>query len=114
METPGISTGYWKARKTPCAARSSGARASRSRPCRDLSGGDVVAFPPGENVGQRALSRAVRSHDRVHFAGIDLEVDPPRDFAPADRTYRLSILSIFVLRSLHRRSADLSRRCLRG
>src|SRR5215468_787638 len=32
FETPGISTGYWKARKTPSRARSSGESASRSRP----------------------------------------------------------------------------------
>ena len=30
--TPGISTGYWKARNRPSAARSSGAISSRSRP----------------------------------------------------------------------------------
>ncbi len=30
--TPGISTGYWKARKMPSAARSSGARSSKSLP----------------------------------------------------------------------------------
>ncbi len=30
--TPGISTGYWKARKTPFAARFSGVSASRSSP----------------------------------------------------------------------------------
>jgi len=32
LPTPGISTGYWKARKMPWAARSSGASASRSFP----------------------------------------------------------------------------------
>ena len=32
--TPGISTGYWKARNTPAAARSSGLSPSRSAPSR--------------------------------------------------------------------------------
>ena len=34
LPTPGISTGYWKARNRPCAARSSGSIASRSSPSR--------------------------------------------------------------------------------
>ncbi len=32
MVTPGISTGYWNDRKSPSQARSSGLRASKSRP----------------------------------------------------------------------------------
>ena len=32
VATPGISIGYWKARNTPLAARSSGAMASTSSP----------------------------------------------------------------------------------
>ena len=32
LPTPGISTGYWKARNSPSAARSSGSIASRSTP----------------------------------------------------------------------------------
>jgi hypothetical protein len=32
LETPGISTGYWKARKTPFCARTSGSISSRSWP----------------------------------------------------------------------------------
>src|SRR6478672_6248786 len=39
FDTPGISTGYWKARKTPACARSSGGSASRSFPSK-------VAEPP--------------------------------------------------------------------
>ena len=37
VATPGISIGYWKARNTPLAARSSGAMASRSSPFQSTS-----------------------------------------------------------------------------
>ena len=39
MDTPGISTGYWNARKTPACARTSGSIASRSLP-------SYVTVPP--------------------------------------------------------------------
>ena len=37
VATPGISTGYWNARKTPLAARSSGDISSRSSPLNRIS-----------------------------------------------------------------------------
>src|SRR5690606_5608423 len=40
-----------------------------------LAFGNLVAFAPGEDVGQGALAGAVRAHDGVHLAGGDLEVD---------------------------------------
>src|SRR5438105_9228972 len=36
----------------------------------------------GEHLGQRALSRAVRPHDRVHLAGPHREVDAFEDLRP--------------------------------
>jgi hypothetical protein len=43
--TPGISSGYWNDRNTPLAARSSGARASRSSPSRVMEP-PVTSYPP--------------------------------------------------------------------
>ncbi len=84
FDTPGISTGYWNARKTPACARSSGGSASRSLPSK-------VAEPPvtsyagisREHLRERALAGAVGPHDRVHFAGGDAERDPAEDVAIA-------------------------------
>ena len=44
-----------------------------------FAGGNLVVRLAGEDVGQRALSRAVGSHDCVDFAGTDLEVDAVQD-----------------------------------
>ena len=78
--TPGISTGYWKARNTPSRARSSGDSASRSLPFEQhLAGGDGVARAAGEDVRERALARAVRAHDRVHLALPNREVEAAQD-----------------------------------
>jgi hypothetical protein len=46
--------------------------------------GDVVAGASGQHVRERALARAVRSHDRVHLAGLHLEVQALEDLAGAD------------------------------
>ena len=35
-------------------------------------GRNLVTFPTGQHVGQRALAGTVGAHDRVHFAGTDL------------------------------------------
>ena len=79
--TPGISTGYWKARKTPSRARSSGSRSSRSLPSKsDLALGHLVGVAAGEDAGQRALAGAVGPHDGVDLAGVDREVDAAEDF----------------------------------
>ena len=42
---------------------------------------DFIAFTAGEYGGQRRFARAVRPHDRVHFAGRDRQVDPLQYFA---------------------------------
>ena len=86
--TPGISTGYWKARKTPSRARSSADSASRSLPLiGDAALGDLIAGAAGEHAGQRALAGAVRPHDRMHLAGADAEVDPLQDLAPVSSAH---------------------------
>ena len=76
LPTPGISTGYWKARNTP-AARPLLRRHREQVPAVEehLALGHLVALAAGQHVGERALARAVRPHDRMHLAGADLEVD---------------------------------------
>ena len=37
--------------------------------------GDLVVLAARQHLGERALARAVRSHDGMHLAGVDLEVD---------------------------------------
>ena len=70
--TPGISTGYWKARKTPARARSSGFISRRSAPLKsDGAAGDFVFAAPGQHLGQGAFAAAVGAHDGVDFAGVD-------------------------------------------
>src|SRR5438034_5104604 len=39
----------------------------------------------GEDLGERALARAIRAHDRVHLAGVDGEVDAREDLPSLDR-----------------------------
>ena len=69
LATPGISTGYWKARNTPAAARSSGSMRQQVLAVEGhAAAGDLVALAAGQHVGERALARAVRAHDRVHLA----------------------------------------------
>src|SRR6185437_7989443 len=45
----------------------------------DLARGDLVFGMPGQRAGQRALARSVRTHDGVHFAGVDMQIDPFED-----------------------------------
>src|SRR6056300_1759816 len=52
---------------------------------RDGPGGDLVASATHDDRRQRALSRPVRPHDRVHLATTNREVDAPQDLAPSDR-----------------------------
>ena len=76
MLTPGISTGYWKARKTPSRARSSADKSSRFFPSEsDRAGGHFVGVAAGQHLRQRAFSRAVLAHDGVNLAGLDVEID---------------------------------------
>src|SRR6266513_146943 len=62
---PRMATGYWNARNTPSLAR-----------------GDRVRGMTGEDLGERALSRTVRPHDRVHLTGAHREVDSFENFSP--------------------------------
>src|SRR5436309_15896259 len=50
-----------------------------------LAGGDSVGRMTGEDLGERALARAIRAHDRVHLAGVDGEVDAREDLPSLDR-----------------------------
>ena len=79
-DTPGISTGYWKPRNSPAAARSCGSSASRSCPSKVTAAfGHLIARPPAEHIGQRRLARAVRPHDRMHLARGHGERQPVED-----------------------------------
>src|SRR5690606_37131365 len=42
----------------------------------DRACGDLVVLLAGEDAGQRGLARAVRTHDGVDLARLDLEVEP--------------------------------------
>ena len=47
--------------------------------------GHVVPFPPGQDVGQRALARPVGAHHGVDLPGADGEVEPAQDARSAHR-----------------------------
>ena len=92
MFTPGISTGYWKARNKPFARPLVGLH--REQVAAEIGDGafaDLVAFAAGEHRGERALAGAVRPHDRVHLAGIHREIDPAQDLAAVDEP-RMQVL----------------------
>ena len=85
VATPGISTGYWNARNTPLAARSSGAISSRFFALeQDFAAGDFVARLAGDDVAQRRLAGAVRPHDGVHFALVHGERKPVENLTLLD------------------------------
>ena len=66
---------------TPSRARSSGSISSRSLPSYvDRAAGDFVAGMAGQHPRERALARAVRSHDGVHLPGVDRERQPLQNF----------------------------------
>ena len=44
-----------------------------------LAVGDLVGLVTREHLSERALSRAVWTHDRVNFTGLDLEIDALED-----------------------------------
>src|SRR4051812_20174887 len=51
---------------------------------RHLAGRDFVLRVTRQGAGKGALSGSVRTHDRVHFAGVDVEVDPLEDLFAFD------------------------------
>ena len=80
MDTPGISTGYWKARNRPSRARISGSMSSRSlSPEGHRAGIDAVAVATGKHRRERALSGAVGPHDGVHGPRLYVEIDPAQN-----------------------------------
>src|SRR5207247_9581138 len=44
-----------------------------------------ISEMPADHLHRRALTGAVRSHDRVHLANVHPEIDAPQDLAPLDR-----------------------------
>ena len=85
VATPGISSGYWNARNTPLAARSSGSIAEEVLAVeQDLAVGHLVAGLAGQHIGERRLARAVRAHDGVHLALVHGEVETLEDLLAVD------------------------------
>ena len=76
-----------RARAAPCASRS--CAVERRRPVAHL-----IARPPAEHIGERRLARAVRPHDRMHFARGTSSDSPLRIGLSATAAWRFSILSI--------------------
>ena len=70
----------------------------------DLALSDLVSGPSGEDVGERALARAVRAHDRVDLARVHREVDAAEDLVASD--VRVEVLDL--------RESIVIRRFLRG
>ena len=67
---------------------------------RHAAAGDLVALAAGQHVGQRALARAVGSHDGVHLARADVEVEAVEDLCAVD-------LDVEVLDLEHRSCSDV-------
>jgi hypothetical protein len=85
LETPGISIGYWNARKSPCCGALFGLELEQVLPVEGhLAAGHLVRRVPGEHLRERALARAVRPHDGVHLARVHGEVDAVEDLLVAD------------------------------
>ena len=81
MVTPGISIGILKREEQ------AGARAlvrlhveDVHAVHQDFAGGDSVVGMPAEHLGQRALAGAVRPHDGVDFAALDLKAQAADNF----------------------------------
>ncbi len=85
VATPGISSGYWKARNKP------GGGALVRRHVEDVlavelhfAGSRRVIGLAGEHISQRRLAGAVRAHDGVHLARIHGEVETLQNFLAVD------------------------------
>jgi len=50
----------------------------------NFAGGHLVKIPAGQDLRERAFARAVGSHNGVHFAGVDGQVDALENFASGD------------------------------
>jgi hypothetical protein len=85
LVTPGISTGYWKPRKTPARARSSELQREQVLALEQhLAALHRVGGMARQHLGESALAGAVGSHDRVHFARAHREIDALEDVHPGD------------------------------
>ena len=85
VPTPGISSGYWKARNTPEAARSSGLNLEDVHAVeQDLAVEDLIILLAGDDVGQRRLAGAVGAHDGGDFAVLNGEVETVEDLLVLD------------------------------
>jgi hypothetical protein len=51
--------------------------------------GDFIPITPCKNMGQRAFAGSIRAHDRVDFAGVNLEVKPLEYFDVADASVQI-------------------------
>ena len=80
--TPGISTGYWNARKTPSRARLRGSTRAGLAVGHGPPG-DFVLLVTGDDPRQRALAGAVGPHDGVNLAGVDRQIDAAEYFGGA-------------------------------
>ena len=81
-DTPGIETGYWKARNSP--ALRALVRLGLGDVLaleRDRALGDLVGGVAEQGVRERRLARAVGAHQRVDLAAVDVQVDASEDLA---------------------------------
>ena len=82
VATPGISSGYWKARKMPRAARSSGAERQQVGALEQhLAAGHLVAGLAGQHMGKCRFAGAVRTHDGMDLAIVHGEVEALENLA---------------------------------
>ena len=64
---------------------------------RDLALGDLVIGMAGHYFGERAFARAVRAHDRMHFAARNGQTQAADDLLVADRD-----MEIFNTKLIHK------------
>ena len=94
VATPGISSGYWKARNRPRGGALVGLHVEQVLAVEQhLACGRLVVRLAGEHIGERRLARAVRPHDRVHLARVHREVETLRISLPSISTCRFLISS---------------------
>src|SRR4029078_11428214 len=125
-ETPGIATGYWHATQSAACERSSGDRhgvleGDEESALRAVLGGglgDVLALEGDralghlgrrvahDHVGERRLAGAVRAHQGVHFALLDVEVEAFEDLLVLDLHVQVADLQLSQFRSVSRFSVE--------
>jgi hypothetical protein len=102
LPTPGISTGYWKAMKTPACARSSGCMDKRSFPSKSTSP-FVTSYVsrPESTCDSVLLPEPLGPMMACTSPGMSSRSIPLRTSRPATRTCRsLMLSSAFIPRSL--------------